>query len=333
MSASYTAPTCSTSSWPYAAGAPSITRSRSSTRSTAPSAIRGSLPPSRNRQRSGSKRLPSRSRPKSATTRAHAPYRLSIAPPSRASSRRSSSWRLPSEHDAARGRRPRASAKRTKTIRRITETRPAWIRSSCPRSRRPRAARSAACTPSRSARRAASACARRAFEAALAALGGSRVAPGSMGGRIAERGRWVQETNDPPSASLRRAAATLLPWRPAMNPALYKLLEAYYRRRRTALLILSAVCLVVLFGAVGWSVASLVDDPPASRCPRRNRAAYARCSDAYDDDILRRMALITVVPGVLLVLAGVGLWPLRHIDSAPLVRIFASRREEVAWIY
>jgi hypothetical protein len=118
-----------------------------------------------------------------------------------------------------------------------------------------------------------------------------------------------------------------------MNPALYKLLEAYYRRRRTALLILSAVCLVVLFGAVGWSVASLVDDPPASRCPRRNRAAYARCSDAYDDDILRRMALITVVPGVLLVLAGVGLWPLRHIDSAPLVRIFASRREEVAWIY
>jgi hypothetical protein len=45
------------------------------------------------------------------------------------------------------------------------------------------------------------------------------------------------------------------------------------------------------------------------------------------------MGFFTVLPGLFIVLAGVGLWPLRDIDHAPLVRIFTSRREDVAWIY
>jgi hypothetical protein len=117
-----------------------------------------------------------------------------------------------------------------------------------------------------------------------------------------------------------------------MNPALYKLLEAYYRRRRAALLILAGVCFVVIFGAVGWGVSKLIDDPPASRCPRHRRS-YAACCDAYDEGIYARMALFGGVPVLFVVFAGVGLWPLRHIDHAPLVRVFTSRRDEVAWIF
>ena len=118
-----------------------------------------------------------------------------------------------------------------------------------------------------------------------------------------------------------------------MNPALYKLLEAYYRRRRAALLILAGVCLVVIFGAVGWGVSKLLDDPPSSRCPRRSRAAYAACCDRYDRDVYQGMGVFTVLPGLFIALAGIGLWPLRDMDHAPLVRVFTSRREEVAWIY
>jgi hypothetical protein len=118
-----------------------------------------------------------------------------------------------------------------------------------------------------------------------------------------------------------------------MNPALYQLLVTYYRGRRTTLLVLVAICLPLFFFAVGWGVSNLVDDPPAWRCPRKNRAAFARCADAYDSDIVAKMGAFSLIPGLVILFSGISLWPLRDLDHAPLVRVFTSRREEVAWIF
>jgi hypothetical protein len=117
-----------------------------------------------------------------------------------------------------------------------------------------------------------------------------------------------------------------------MNPALYRILETHYRRKRTTLVILAAVLIVVILIALGWGIASFVDDPPAYRCAPKMRF-YASCVDRYYREVGGKMAFFTVVPGIFLVITGFVLWPLREIDNAPLIRIFTSRREEVAWLY
>src|SRR5262245_9134075 len=104
-----------------------------------------------------------------------------------------------------------------------------------------------------------------------------------------------------------------------MNPALYQLLEAHYRRRRTGLLITCGICIVIMLVALGWGVAGLVDDPPSSRCPRgRYRAA---CVDRYYRDVMTRTAVLTGIPGIILIISGIVVFPLRDLANAPLIRI------------
>lgn len=117
-----------------------------------------------------------------------------------------------------------------------------------------------------------------------------------------------------------------------MNPALYQLLESHYRKRRLTLLIMGAISAVVMLVGIGWGVAGFVDDPP-SRCGKPKSRFYASCADRYYRDVTSRTAVLTVIPGILLIVAGVGAIPLRDLSQAPLIRIFTSRKEDVAWVY
>jgi hypothetical protein len=117
-----------------------------------------------------------------------------------------------------------------------------------------------------------------------------------------------------------------------MNPALYQLLETYYKKRRLTLIITVAICAVIMFVGVGWGIASYVDDPP-SWCGKPKTRAYAACKDRYYRDVTSRTAVLGGLPGIVLIIAGIGLIPLRDLSQAPLIRAFTSRKEEVAWIY
>jgi hypothetical protein len=117
-----------------------------------------------------------------------------------------------------------------------------------------------------------------------------------------------------------------------MNPALYQLLEAHYRKQRLGLLIMAGICAVLMFLALGWGVAGWVDDPPRYCGSPRSRG-YASCADRYYGQITARTAVLSGIPGVLLIIAGVVAFPLRNLSNAPLIRVFTSRKEEVAWLY
>lgn len=117
-----------------------------------------------------------------------------------------------------------------------------------------------------------------------------------------------------------------------MNPALYQLLETHYKKRRLAMVIMGAISLVVMLVGIGWGIAGFVDNPP-SRCGKPRTRAYNNCADRYYRDVTTRTAVLTVIPGILLIVAGVGAIPLRDLSQAPLIRMFTSRKEEVAWIY
>jgi hypothetical protein len=116
-----------------------------------------------------------------------------------------------------------------------------------------------------------------------------------------------------------------------MNPALYQLLETYYRKRRLALLIGVAVCAVIFLVGLGWGIASLVDDPSGCGGPRSRY--YTACSDRYYREAVTRTLLFTVLSGVTGIICAVMLWPLRELSQAPLIRIFTSRKQDVAWLY
>ncbi|MFT3766591.1 MAG: hypothetical protein QM820_13920 [Minicystis sp.] len=117
-----------------------------------------------------------------------------------------------------------------------------------------------------------------------------------------------------------------------MNPALYQLLENHYKKRRLALLITVGVCAAVMILAIGWGVASLVDDPPAY-CGKPKARFYASCADRYYNGAITRTIMFTAIPGILGLVCGIMAFPLRDLSQAPLIRIFTARKEDVAWIY
>jgi len=117
-----------------------------------------------------------------------------------------------------------------------------------------------------------------------------------------------------------------------MNPALYQLLEAHYKKQRLGLLIMAGICAALMFLALGWGVAGWVDDPPRYCGSPRSRG-HGACADRYYGQITTRTAVLSAIPGVLLVIAGVVVFPLRDLSNAPLVRVFTSRKEDVAWLY
>lgn len=117
-----------------------------------------------------------------------------------------------------------------------------------------------------------------------------------------------------------------------MNPALYQLLERYYRSRRNALLITIAVCAVIALVGIGWGVADLIDDPTVAKCPPRMRSRAA-CVSRVERDVWSRTGLLVGLPGVVILISGITLIPLVNLSKAPLIHTFTSRRDEVAWIY
>jgi hypothetical protein len=117
-----------------------------------------------------------------------------------------------------------------------------------------------------------------------------------------------------------------------MNPALYKILETHYRSKRLGLIILAAVCVVIILIAIGWTASSLLDHPSAYRCPPRARN-YSACVSSFYADIMLKGAAWTVITGIVLAVTGYKLWQVREVDVAPLVVVFTSRRDDVAWLY
>lgn len=114
-----------------------------------------------------------------------------------------------------------------------------------------------------------------------------------------------------------------------MNPALYQILESYYRKRRLALIITIALCSVVAVIGLGLLVASLVDGPD---CPRRLRY-YSACVDRFYREVTSRTVVLTGLPGITAIICAFFLYPLRDLSQAPLLRLFTARKDDVAWIY
>lgn len=117
-----------------------------------------------------------------------------------------------------------------------------------------------------------------------------------------------------------------------MNPALHQILETRYRRKRQGLVILGGISALLMALALGYGAYALIDGPSTSRCPPRGRY-HASCVDKYMNDAVGVTAVFTILPGFLLLIAGIGVFPLRDLARAPLLRVFDARREEVAWIY
>ena len=117
-----------------------------------------------------------------------------------------------------------------------------------------------------------------------------------------------------------------------MNPALQQLLETRYRRKRQGLVILGGISALLMALALAYAAYALIDGPSTSRCPPRARY-HASCVDKYVNDALGVTSVFTILPGILLLIAGSGAFPLRDLSRAPLLRVFGARREEVAWIY
>jgi hypothetical protein len=117
-----------------------------------------------------------------------------------------------------------------------------------------------------------------------------------------------------------------------MNPALYQLLERYYRSKRNGLLILVAICSVVALVGIGWGVADLIDDPTVSKCPPRMRSR-ASCVAKVEREAWARTGVLVGIPGLMILVGGIALLPLVNLSKAPIIRTFTSRRDEVAWVY
>lgn len=116
-----------------------------------------------------------------------------------------------------------------------------------------------------------------------------------------------------------------------MNPALYQILESHYRKQRLALLIAISVCAVIMLVVIGWGVAGFVDSPPRCGAPRSR--FYASCADRYYTGVATRTIVISAILGVIAVICGVVVFPLRDLSQAPLIRLFTSRKDDVAWLY